>query len=416
VAFTTSTGGNLRVTLNGATFTASSDILFRFESPNNQLHAPELLDAWFGSDLETLTLMFDGQPTDRAGMLELGLCAPLIAPDVLSVIRGSSRVDPQCLWTTDTTVTVYLPSGTRAQPGMRVAIRPDVLRPARYNGPCLDFSRGYVFPPLRRYCALEHIEVTTQAGAPCDRRETEVVEACAPVTAAIRAPRSISSCDSVSLVLDGSYSAGGGVVAPLQYRWFAEPRTTDNYHAIQALLDLAGNTPFLTLSSSDLRGVNELVVGLEVTRPTLNGFVGATATTDFITISRSSQPIPTVTIDGPPLVFVRRALSTMLVSRAVRAGCMAPSSLPLSNQVRYEWSEGPISVLPGYRNFFIPTLMLDEASMRERTLVVPGANMRIGFAYALRLRACVEVQAVELMNETISFNSTTNITDRTSVV
>jgi hypothetical protein len=241
-------GVSVGVSLNSVNFhtTDVQMLSFNFEG----LHAPAIVEAYFPSEATTLVLVFDPQPTNRAGMNGIGDCSQILDSMTVAQLYGSPPADasagpPQCDWVDDYTLVVFLSLYTSVGPGMRVGILSNVLWPAEWNC-ALSSSRPLHSVPcdsptllLRRVsadpgsCDGASVSESFCAGAlstlvdeyfPCDTVATrDVREACVVPEAIIQAPTTISSCAGTSLALSAVRSTGGGI-KPLIYQWGAHPR------------------------------------------------------------------------------------------------------------------------------------------------------------------------------------------------
>ena len=57
-----------------------------------------------GQEAVTLQIIFDAQPTNRAGMNGLGDCGAVLAPSTVAQLMGEGSERPQCDWTDDSTL------------------------------------------------------------------------------------------------------------------------------------------------------------------------------------------------------------------------------------------------------------------------------------------------------------------------
>ena len=126
----------------------------------------------------------------------------------------------------------------------------------------------------------------------------------------------ISSCPGTPLQLDGTRSSGGGIKA-LTYTWAALSTRSDNYPDIQPSLVSQGNVPRVTLST-ELDGGRTYVFLLRV-----SNFLGSVSTEFEITVLRDSLPIPSISIEAPPLFTFRASTAVSLQASATLASCIA---------------------------------------------------------------------------------------------
>ena len=219
------------------------------------------MDAYFSIDATRLIMKFDSQPTNQAGLGGLGRvsCDLLLDEATSAVLRGSSSLYPDCIWTADEVV-AFLTIHTDAAPGMRVGFKPDTIWPAGWSYPGSCAGQG------SKCNTVVSSQISIHSFFPCDIRHTPSIEACVIPTASIRAPASIRSCSSASLTLrvDG-LSIGGGGVKPLRFTWGADPISCDNFYLIQAKLDEhnTAQATTVTLDGSLLAGGETFVFWLQ---------------------------------------------------------------------------------------------------------------------------------------------------------
>ena len=119
-------GQPVSIALNTVSFSSPGNVRFAFKN----LHKPVLKDVYFPqSDASTLRIIFDSQPTNRAGMNGQSDCSAVLSQRTIEVLQGTGDSAPQCDWTDDSTLVAYLTVQTLAAPGMLVGIRNDVLWP-----------------------------------------------------------------------------------------------------------------------------------------------------------------------------------------------------------------------------------------------------------------------------------------------
>ena len=324
-------GELVTVALNGETFTSLGSTRFVFVG----LHKPALVEVTtyhfpvFSSschllyhpprttyhlsqcffpaeEATTLQIIFDSQPTNRAGMNGLSACSAVLSDATVLTLQGSSSEPALCDWSDDSTLVAYLTMFTDAAPGMSVHVRGGVLWPqawAEHKGSC---------DVVDSMCADAH-GLIVDPYFPCDRRDTEERELCSQPVALVQAADEISSCPGTALTLDGSRSSGGGI-KPLTFRWFAHPTLSDNYLAVQPTLSRVNQ------SSATLR--NELDGGLNFRfLLRVSTFLGRSTPPYSVTVQRARIPIPTITIEAEPFLLFRASTGVTLQAKATLASC-----------------------------------------------------------------------------------------------
>lgn len=207
---------SLRVSLNGQSFTNTTNApTFYYDSA--RLHTPELVDAYYSSDLSTLVLVFDKQPTNRAGMVGMEDCSLVFDIATLHRLQSAdlSRV-LWCGWRDSSTLLIYLNPSTAVEAGLHLRLRPKVIRPAAATnvfydiGFCAAASQVELLHGTRCLHASafaissEELEITVNKNHPCDMQSTTLIEACNRPVAVIQAPKRISNCTAAEIILDVS--------------------------------------------------------------------------------------------------------------------------------------------------------------------------------------------------------------------
>ena len=340
-------------------------------------HPPVLLEAFFTPAATTLVVRFDGQPTNRAGMHGLASCAMILDADTAAALRGPSPSDALCHWTDDSTLVAYLTAATSAASGMRVGIRREVLWPREwehYRGACREGGSK---------CALA-ASVSVSIDFPCDSAATAERELCVVPTALIQAPSVLDSCPGTSTTLDATRSSGGGV-QPLSYSWSAAARECDNYYAVSSRLAAAGTAAgSITLTGTELDDGSTFTILLVVTN-----FLGIRSAPFTIRITRAAFPVPSISVQAPPLLLFPASASVSLEAKASIASCLTNAS---SAEMAFEWSFVSSrlgSSLSGSGGSTDVVLHLDAASSRRRDLLVRGSTLLPGVIYQLRVLGCM---------------------------
>ena len=99
---------SVRVALNGQSFTNTTGMP-TLTYDTDALHVPELVDAYYSSDL-TMLVVFDRQPTNRAGMVGMAPSRQIFDTETIASLKTAADLSylPQCGWQDDSTVVVYL--------------------------------------------------------------------------------------------------------------------------------------------------------------------------------------------------------------------------------------------------------------------------------------------------------------------
>ena len=153
--------GTARVSLaiNGVSFAASS-LSYSFYGR----HAPALVDVHFSQEAQKLLIVFDAQPTDRAGMNGVGACATVLSDATVALLRGTG-VKADCYWQDAHTLVAPLDIYTAAAPGMLVEVRGGVV--------CYEGDASLCAAATARAVPRDH---------PCDAAATAEREACTTPT------------------------------------------------------------------------------------------------------------------------------------------------------------------------------------------------------------------------------------------
>ena len=213
-------GQVVSVALNSVSFYSGTHARFIFEG----LHVPAIVETYFPSDAKSLVIRFDNQATNRGGMNGRLPCSIVLSQATVATLKGTSPSDTLCEFIDDFTLMVYLDLYTSAAPGMTVTLNPNVVWPKAwaYPGTC-------AVPKSMCAGALSSI---VSSNYPCDKRDTDEIEACVKPVALIQAPVKISSCPGTSVTLEGSRSTGGGI-KPLTFQWASNPTKSDNFYEIR---------------------------------------------------------------------------------------------------------------------------------------------------------------------------------------
>ena len=372
LATSTRAGSLVTLALNGEAFGASGAPLY-FEYVGTS--PPVLFSAHFEPDGTRLIVRFDGQPTNRGGMLGDGPCAAILDAATVAVLQGSSQTALDCGWDNDFTLSIYLTMFTGAAPGVIVGTtRANVLWPAAWEASTEYTGSCNVADTL---CAATQT-VAINSLFPCDDPFTSAVrEQCIGPTAIIAAPREISSCESTtSLQLDGASSTGSGIKS-LTYTPRALPAGCDNFYRINPFLanadgtsTAAGSAATTTLTPAELSGGSLFIFTLTVTN-----FLGYTSDAATVVVQRNPLPIPSVVTLGPPNRIIPYTQTLPIEGKAGIASCFVSAS---SRRVTFAWSVDPRT-----------PLRAPLAITNRRKVQVPGASLMPNVPHILTVVACV---------------------------
>ena len=219
--------------------------------------------------------------------------------------------------------------------------------------------------------------------APCDTRATDARELCAVPIVSVNYPAVLSSCPDTPLELDASGSAGGGI-KPLALSWRASPFSCDNYAAVHAALQAAGSAPRAQLSA-ELNGGEAFEIVVRAT-----SFLGTASESVTVLVTRSTLPIPTITIDAPAELLVSSSTADVVIgAKAALASCLSASVKIVfrwSNTMQEEETEGGDDWTPLPDE---PALELDTISRGTRTLLFQVDQAPPGRRYTLCVQGCM---------------------------
>ena len=361
------------IALNAQSFVTDNDVRFSFVG----LHKPALVEVYFPPEATTLVIQFDEQPSNRANMKGVSPCSMVLAPDTVAVLQGSASAEPNCFWPDDTKLVAYLTMFTNAGPGIVVNIKPNVLWPKTWKYP----PEGCNGPNTMCAGAGEAVTMTVDPFFPCDRLATIEREPCVQPVSLIQAPDKISSCPGTALSLDGTRSSGGGI-KPLVYTWAAHPTKSDNYYQISSSMVGQGSVEKAALST-ELDGGRTYVFLLYVTN-----FLGSVSANYEISILRDSMPIPTISIEAPPLFTFRASSKVALQAKATLASCFSSGS---GTKINFVWtlvSVGLLSTASGSEDTS-HTLDLSGDGAKRRDLELNGKDLKPGLKYKLQVKGCM---------------------------
>jgi hypothetical protein len=348
------------VSLNGQQF-AQTNASFAFVG----ITAPRITGVFFTDAGTELVVRFDAQPTDRAGMGAIGACARVFDDDTVATLRGGGAAAPLCYWRSDTELRAQLSVASTVRPGDAITLRPATIRSlafARLGGSCEG-------SPTK--CANGTLVI--DADRPC--------AACDRPTAAITAPRVVSSCASQRLRLDGSLSQGVGPV-PLRFEWRADPARSDHAAELNAILSaLPTDSPVVELGglAAPLQG-RRFVFLLRTT-----SLFGDRSPLAEWEVARGGAGELAVTIDGSSSLVSRAGSALQLLGAAQLASCF-PASIPPT--IAFRWSVRATRETAGGASVQGEPPSLGALVDRAALLVAPGAFVA-GRTYTLRLDAQV---------------------------
>ena len=346
-----------------------------------------------------MVVQFDEQPTNRAGMLGLSDCSMLLEESTIAILQGDGEESPQCFcdyWLTrgpqppfpccslhdtrachvrntflagtdDSTVTVYLTTYTYAAPGMAVSVRPYVLWPKLW-------ALGGVYGS----CGLDdgmcntHLSMDVDAYFPCNQRATAEREECVVPVAYIGGPTAISSCPGTALQLDGSRSSGGGI-KPLVFSWSAHPILSDSYHKVQPALSAAGDAERVSVST-ELDGGRKFLFLLRV-----SSFLGVQSDEYEFEVLRDPLPIPTISIEAPPVFTFRSSTQVSVQGKATLPICFTGAY----KAIAFTWSNP--STVSTYEMAPREDRLALGVTAGRRDLALAGSDLTLGMQYTLLL-------------------------------
>ena len=378
-------GLKVGVALNGETFTTSEDVRFRFVG----LYKPNIIDVYFIPEATSMIVQFDDQATNRAGMSGLAECSLMLEPSTMKTLQGTDSETPKCFWMDDSTVAIYLTTYTFAAPGMTVKVLNGVLWPklwARAGQPDACVAE-------KSLCNVG-LEMSVDEYFPCNLRSTDEREECTSPLALIRGPTAISSCPQTEIKLDGSRSSGGGI-KPLIFSWAAHPILSDNARLITSALLSSGSTERVRLEASQLTGGRRFLFLLRVTN-----FLGVQSPEYNFSVLRDPLPIPTISIEAPPLFTFRSSINVTVQGKAALPACFANAKAIL-----FTWTNPTTTIANGSASSARLTL---GPSAGRRDLEIAGSSLQLGLTYSLLLTGCMKMDpsvcgtattAVALVNE-----------------
>ena len=378
-------GLKVGVALNGESFATAETVRFRFFG----LYKPNVVDAYFLPEATSMIVQFDDQPTNRGGMSGLAECSMILQPSTVATLKGTDTETPKCFWKDDSTLAVFLTTYTFAAPGMSVKILNSVLWPKLW-------SRGGQSSACEDDKSLCNVglQMTVDAYFPCNLRSTAEREECATPVALIRGPTSISSCPQTSIQLDASQSSGGGIKA-LTFSWAAHPIMSDNARLIASAMLASGSTERVRLEETELAGGRRFLFLLRATN-----FLGVQSPEFNFSVLRDPLPIPTISIEAPPLFTFRSSINVTVQGKAALPECFADAKAIL-----FTWSNPMTTIANGSASS--ARLRLGTSATR-RDLELSGSNLELGLTYTLRLTGCMKMDpsvcgtstmAVALINE-----------------
>ena len=156
----------------------------------------------------------------------------------------------------------------------------------------------------------------------------------------VQAPESLSSCPGTPLRMDGVRSSGGGIKA-LTFRWGAHPTQCDRYYDVSGALQMA--PPAVELCAPGADGADCVLDGGStfVFLLTVENFLGGVSDPVTVRVQRADIPIPTITIDAPPLLLIRSTTVLTLQSIAALPSCL--QGVPID----FSWENAATAPLEG---------------------------------------------------------------------
>ena len=130
--------------------------------------------------------------------------------------------------------------------------------------------------------------------------------------------------------------------------------------------------PRVTLGGSILGGGDEFEFVLVVVN-----FLGARSTPQAAAVRRAALPIPTITIEAPPLLLFGRSASVLLEARASLPVCFSETA------VVFHWT-----LLSANAPLFPP----NASAVAKRDLLVRGSQLIPGELYKLKVTGALDVK------------------------
>jgi len=323
--------------------------------------APTLARAELSPSLLQIDVTFS-MATDLGGMVATGACAVFFeAQTAIAAGAGAS-----CVWTDDTTLTIFFGSDSTLIPGATVALKPGVVHNKIGNS-------------------------HTASG-------TTVVTASSvkqPPVAVISAAQDIGPCDGV--LLDGSSSQGGGA-RPMKHEFYVKIVAADA-SAVAVAINRAMNaseaanggvsSSIIALAAADLPSGMRYEFFVRVT-----DFAGGTSESSTF-VEKSNFPRPMAQVLGGSDHTARRSVAVTLEAEASlpSSACDSVTQASVGDGIVYRWSliDGPLLNADDFPSPEARTLHL--ATLTSRALYIPPRTLTAGHTYTWRLRSALAVNA-----------------------
>eukprot|EP00900_Chrysochromulina_parva_P009144 jgi/Chrpa1/18230/Chrysochromulina_OHIO_Genome00005840-RA len=156
----------------------------------------------------------------------------------------------------------------------------------------------------------------------------------------------------------------GGGIKPLTFEWAVHPTGSDSYYAAQRSLKLQGSSAQTVALSSELNDGTIFLFLLKVTN-----FLGATSEEYELGVLRDAFPIPTISIEAPPLFEFRASSFVSLKARAKLADCFSTGTV--STSIMFRWSPLSVAYLPSASGTeTLANFTFDPATRNTRDLTI----------------------------------------------
>ena len=310
-----------------ATVTSASDSTLTATAKIKYRSPPKVVTSTFDSLGARILFQFD-QVTNNKGNMNCGFFFLVAAANVLF---GSGA---KCTWSGDT-LTVSLASGATAIPGSSISLLGDKIK-------SLDLISGAATDQTITFAAPNVL---------------------VPPTISVSGPNVIGSCDSATVIVEGS--VGRGAV----YSWQSFDST-----AVNSIISTeTGNS--VSVPGSSL--VNGIATTISVT---VTNFLGAKSTpwTIILTARQSPPPLVSITVSSPPYTKSR---SINLMASAQLSACAPPGA---DAQLTFKWvvskgslalPEASASIVATGSQLFIPSGQLEAGQdYNFRCMVVDGTG------------------------------------------
>ena len=323
---------------------------------------PSVTKAQFSDSGGHIYVHFD-HATDKANQAGMFPCSQVFGAAALATLSESAVVN--CVWLTPTIMDVMLEYGATVQVNDDLAWSPGMIGLAPT---CLQGNSSVCFKHSKT------IEGSVRIARPDD--------AMSP-TAVLKAPRKVGPCDSVTIDASSSTGSGG---RQLQYFFGLQPGTPNDAEVRKFVLGQVAPPYSRSVISIP---ANLLIQGVDYTLVVrATNFLDQSDTAE-VTISKSFDDGPIISIEGPASMEVQAAKSFKLRGGAdlsvcsdpattVRPACCIPFKVE-TGPITYNWTVASITPeLPG-------GITLHAMTRNTRQLYVPSNSLTPGHKYVMQL-------------------------------